>query len=34
VQRVKNKSRLYVHLPLLNQMVVAEVDVLDIETLP
>ncbi|MCR9145267.1 MAG: UpxY family transcription antiterminator [bacterium] len=33
VQRVKNKSRLFVHLPLLNQMVVAEVDVLDVEKL-
>ena len=33
VQRVKNKQRLFVHLPLLNQMVVAEVDVLDVEKL-
>ena len=31
VQRVKNRQRLFVHLPLLNQMVVAEVDVLDVE---
>lgn len=31
VHRVKNKNRLYVRLPLLNQMVVAEVDVLDVE---
>ncbi len=33
VQRVKNRNRLFVHLPLLNQMVVAEVDVLDVEKL-